>query len=45
MPFYVIMTTRKNIFKEEEMSKFIADKSFFELFPEAKLGVILVKNM
>lgn len=27
------------------MSKFIADKSFFELFPEAKLGVILVKNM
>ena len=27
------------------MSKFIADKSFFELFPEAKLGVILIKNM
>ncbi|WP_138160415.1 B3/B4 domain-containing protein [Peptoniphilus catoniae] len=27
------------------MSKFIADESFFELFPEAKLGVLLVKNM
>lgn len=27
------------------MSKFIADKSFFELFPDAKLGVVLVKGM
>lgn len=27
------------------MSKFIADKSFFELFPNAKLGVLLIKNM
>ncbi len=27
------------------MSRFIADKSFFELFPEAKLGVLLIKNM
>ena len=27
------------------MSKFIAEKSFFELFPDAKLGVLLIKNM
>lgn len=27
------------------MSKFIADESFFELFPDAKLGVLLIKNM
>lgn len=27
------------------MSKFIADESFFEIFPDAKLGVLLIKNM
>lgn len=27
------------------MSKFIAEESFFELFPDAKLGVLLIKNM
>lgn len=27
------------------MSKFIADQSFFEIFPDAKLGVLLIKNM
>lgn len=27
------------------MSKFIADNSFFDLFPDAKLGVLLIKNM
>lgn len=27
------------------MSKFIAEESFFELFPDAKLGVVLVKGM
>lgn len=27
------------------MTKFIADDSFFKLFPDAKLGVVLLKNM
>lgn len=27
------------------MAKFIADESFFKLFPDAKLGVVLLKNM
>ena len=25
--------------------KFIADKSYWELFPNSKLGVLLLKNM
>ena len=27
------------------MSKFIADVTFWELFPDAKLGVVLLKNI
>ena len=31
--------------KEKKMSKFIAEKSFWDIFPQAEIGIVVINGM